>query len=319
MTDPTPIVLDCDPGHDDALAIMLAAANPAVDLLAISTVAGNQTLDKTALNARRICDVAGIGGVPIVSGARGPLRGPAVIAEDVHGQSGLDGPQFGPVRTPLTSADGVGYVRDLLRGQTRPVTVVATGPLTNIATLLRAAPDVADRIDRIVFMGGSTERGNSTPYAEFNIYADPEAADIVLHGGVPVTMVGLNVTHQALADDTVLSRIGALGSPLSRICVSLLEFFSETYRELWGFPAPPLHDPITVALLIDPDVVTRVHARVDIELTGTHTRGATVVDLYNRTGRPANAEVAMQLDAKRFWDLIVDAIATLSDHSGGTQ
>jgi purine nucleosidase/pyrimidine-specific ribonucleoside hydrolase len=306
----TPIILDCDPGHDDALAIMLAAAHPALRLLAISTVAGNQTLDKTTANARRICDVAGIAGVPIVSGRARPLRGDGIVAGDVHGESGLDGPSFGPPVTPVVSADGVGYLRDLLRAH--PATIVATGPLTNVAALLLAAPDVADRIDRIVFMGGSTGAGNVAPYAEFNVFADPEAADIVLHSGIPVTMCGLNVTHQALADDAVRARIAAIGSPLARVCEELLGFFAGTYREIWGFPAPPLHDPVAVALLADPDVVETTRTRVDIELAGTFTRGATVVDLYSRTGRPPNAEVAVGLDVPRFWDLVVAAVEALS-------
>ena len=308
----TPIILDCDPGHDDALAIMLAAAHPAVRLLAISTVAGNQTLDKTTRNARRICDVAGIDGVPIVTGRAEPLRGKGIIAADVHGESGLDGPSFGPPVTPVASTDGIGYLRDLLRERAEPVTVVATGPLTNVAALLLAAPDVAAKIDRVVFMGGSTGQGNVTPYAEFNVRADPEAADIVLHSGIPVAMCGLNVTHQALADEAVRDRIAAIGGPLAHVCVELLGFFGDTYREIWGFPAPPLHDPVAVALVAEPDVVGTVRTRVDIELTGTFTRGATVVDLYSRTGRPANAEVAVRLDVPRFWDLVVTAIERLS-------
>jgi purine nucleosidase/pyrimidine-specific ribonucleoside hydrolase len=306
----TPIILDCDPGHDDALAIMLAAAHPALRLLAISTVAGNQTLDKTTANARRICDVAGIAGVPLVSGLARPLRGEGIVAGDVHGESGLDGPRFAPPVTPVVSADGVGYLRDLLR--TQPATIVATGPLTNIAALLLAAPDVAGRIDRIVFMGGSTAGGNVTPYAEFNVFADPEAADIVLHSGIPVTMCGLNVTHQALADEAVCARIAAIGSPLARVCVELLGFFAGTYRDIWGFPAPPLHDPVAVAVLAAPGVVETTRTRVDIELTGTFTRGATVVDLYSRIDRPPNAEVAVGLDVPRFWDLVVTAVETLS-------
>ncbi|MGH3760743.1 nucleoside hydrolase [Actinophytocola sp.] len=306
----TPIILDCDPGHDDALAIMLAAAHPAVRLLAISTVAGNQTLDKTTANARRICDVASITGVPIVAGRAFPLRGRGIVAADVHGESGLDGPSLGPPVTPVTSTDGIGYLRDLLRAE--PATVVATGPLTNIAALLLAAPDVAERIERIVFMGGSTGNGNVTPYAEFNVYADPEAADIVLHSGIPVAMCGLDVTHLALADEAVCERIAAIGSPLARVCVDLLGFFAGTYRDIWGFPAPPLHDPVAVALVAEPGVVETVRTRLDIELTGTFTRGATVVDRYARTGRPPNADVAVGLDVARFWDLVVTAVRTLS-------
>jgi inosine-uridine nucleoside N-ribohydrolase len=306
----TPIILDCDPGHDDALAIMLAAAHPAIELRAISTVAGNQTVEKTTLNAQRVCDAAGIVGVPIFAGRARPLRGEGIVAADVHGESGLDGPAFGPPVAPVASRNAVHALEASLRDQ--PATIVATGPLTNIAALLLAFPGVAAQIDRIVFMGGSTGAGNVTPAAEFNVYADPEAADIVLHSGIPVTMCGLNVTHQALADEAVLSRIAAIGSPLARVCVDLLRFFASTYRDIWGFPAPPLHDPVAVALLAEPGVVTTARARLDIELTGTFTRGATVADLYERTGREPNADVAVGLDAARFWDLVVGAIETLS-------
>jgi purine nucleosidase/pyrimidine-specific ribonucleoside hydrolase len=300
----TDVVLDCDPGHDDALAIMLAAAHPAIDLLAISTVGGNQTLDKTTLNARRVCDIAGITGIPVVAG----LPGTGIIAGDVHGESGLDGPRFGPVRTPLTSDDGIGFLADMLRRRSEPVTVIATGPLTNVAALLAEVPD---KVARVVFMGGSTGEGNVTPAAEFNVFADPEAADAVVRSGVPVTMVGLNVTHQALADDAVCGRIAEIGTPLAAICVELLRFFGGTYREIWGFPAPPLHDPVAVAHVIDPSIVLSVHTRLDIELDGRFTRGATAVDRYGRTGRPPNAHVAVGLDAGRFWDLVVGAINRL--------
>ncbi|TCP49360.1 purine nucleosidase/pyrimidine-specific ribonucleoside hydrolase [Tamaricihabitans halophyticus] len=307
-----PVLLDCDPGHDDALAIILAAAHPALDLRAISTVAGNQTLPKTTLNARRICTVAGIEDVPIVSGRAAPLRGPALVAEDVHGESGLDGPAFGPPQVPLTSTDGIGYLRDMLRASQAPMTVVATGPLTNIAALLLSAPDVVERIEEIVFMGGSTAEGNTTPYAEFNMIADPEAADIVVHSGVPVTMCGLNVTHQALADDRVCAEIAALNSPLAGICVELLGFFASTYRQLWGFPAPPVHDPVAVARVAEPELVSCELSRVDIELTGSYTRGATVVDRFARTGREPNARVATHLDHERFFAALLDAIRELS-------
>ncbi|MBO0848029.1 MAG: nucleoside hydrolase [Pseudonocardia sp.] len=313
----TPVVLDCDPGHDDAIAILLAAAHPSIQLLAISTVAGNQTLPKTTLNARRVCTLAGITNVPIVSGLARPLAQDPVVAADVHGESGLEGPRFGPPTVALASTDGVGYLRDLLRGRVEPVTVIAVGPLTNIAALLLAAPDVADRIAEIVIMGGSTQRGNITPYAEFNIYADPEAAAVVLRSGIPVTMCGLNVTHQALADERVLGRIAAIGGPLAIACVELLSFFATTYRELYGFPAPPVHDPVAVARVIDPDIVGCARTRVDVELAGEHTRGATAVDLHARTGREPNALVATDLDVERFWDLVVDAVAALSSEERG--
>ena len=306
-----PVLLDCDPGHDDAFAIMLAAASPAIDLLGITTVAGNQTLPKTTLNARRVCTVAGITSVPIAAGRAQPLHGQLRAAADIHGETGLDGPAFGEPAVPVEPAGAVEFMRQVILGADQRVTLVATGPLTNVAALLLAHPDLAARLQQIVVMGGSADRGNVTPYAEFNVYVDPEAADIVMRSGLPVTMCGLNVTHQALATPDVLARIAALDAPLARICVDLLTFFAGSYRRVFGFAAPPLHDPVAVARVIDPAIVTRVQANVAIELAGTHTRGATVVDLHQVTGHPPNAQVAVGLNTSRFWDLIVATIAAL--------
>ena len=272
------VLLDCDPGHDDALAIMLAAASPAIDLLGITTVAGNQTLPKTTLNARRVATVAGITSVPIAAGRAQPLHGRLEPAADIHGETGLDGPAFGEPAVQVEPAGAVEFMRRVILGTDQPVTLVATGLLTNVAALL---------------------------------LAHPEAADIVIRSGLPVTMCGLNVTHQALATGEVLERIAALGTPLARICVELLTFFAGSYRRVFGFDAPPLHDPVAVARVIDPTVVTVTDANVAVELTGIWTRGATVVDLHRVTGRPANARVAVGLDVDRFWDLMVTAIAAL--------
>lgn len=304
------MILDCDPGHDDAFAIMLAAANPAIDLLAVTTVAGNQTLDKTTLNACRIMTAAGISGVPVASGRDRPLLAPAgMVAADIHGESGMDGPSFGEPTVPVVSEDAVGFMHDIITSHDGPVTLVATGPFTNVAALLLAHPSV--RPERIVVMGGSTERGNVTPAAEFNIYADPEAAQIVFGSSVPVTMVGLNVTHQVLATPEVLSRISELGTPLAAICIDLLMFFASTYRRVFGFDSPPLHDPLTIASLIDPTVLGCRPAPVTVELNGTTTRGATVVDLDLVTGAAPNCDVAVTVDAARFWDLMISATRNL--------
>ncbi|MCY0958865.1 nucleoside hydrolase [Streptomyces sp. H27-H5] len=306
-----PIVIDCDPGHDDALAIMLAAGDPAIDLLAVTTVAGNQTLDKTTLNALRVCTVAGITGVPVAAGCAHPLVEPLEVAEDVHGVSGIDGPRFPVPTVEAVPGHAVELLRRVLTEHPEPVTLVPTAPLTNIALLLTRHPEVAGRIKEIVLMGGSTERGNRTPAAEFNIHVDPEAADIVFRSGVPVTMCGLNVTHQALATPAVLARFEALDSELGWICVELLRYFAGTYRRLWGFSAPPVHDPVAVARVIDPRIVDCVDAHVAVELHGRHTRGATVVDLHGRLGRPANARVAVGLRTDLFWDRMVAAVAVL--------
>lgn len=306
-----PVLLDCDPGHDDALAILLAAANPAIDLLGITTVAGNQTLPKTTLNARRVCTAAGITSVPIAAGRAAPLLGPLRTAPDIHGGSGLDGPAFGEPTVEVEREGAVVFLRRVILGADQPITLVATGPLSNVAALLLAHPEVSEHIHQIVVMGGSTERGNVTPYAEFNVHVDPEAADVVLGSGVPVTLCGLNVTHQALATPDVLDRVAALNTPLAQICVELLTFFADSYRRVFGFDAPPLHDPVAVARVIDPAIVPATDAHVAVELAGKYTRGATVIDLHGVTGRQPNARVAVGLDASRFWDLIVAAIATL--------
>ncbi|MDB4873019.1 MAG: Ribosylpyrimidine nucleosidase [Gemmatimonadales bacterium] len=310
-----PIILDCDPGHDDAMAILLSAAHPAVELRAITTVAGNQVLGKTTLNARRICTLAGITGVPIAAGCDRPLARELVIADDVHGDSGLDGPAFGEPTVPVEDEHAVDLMHRVLAESNEPVTLVAVGPLTNVATLLRRHPDDRSRIREIVIMGGSIERGNQTPYAEFNIFVDPEAAAEVIGSGVPVAMHGLNVTHQALATPDVLDRLRVLGTPLADTCVELLTFFASTYRRLWGFEAPPLHDPVAVAYVIDRAVVGCVKAPVRIEVTGEHTRGATVIDLHDRMGWEPNVTVGLRLDRERFWDLMVGAVRYLGDGS----
>jgi purine nucleosidase/pyrimidine-specific ribonucleoside hydrolase len=306
-----PVILDCDPGHDDAFALILAAAHPGVDLLAVTTVAGNAPLAMTTLNARRVLTAAGVTGVPVAAGCDRPLSGDPHAAADIHGESGLDGPTFSAPTVPLADEHAVDLMRRLILASAEPVTLIPTGPLTNVATLLRSSPEVLPGVREIVLMGGSTERGNVTPYAEFNVWADPEAADLVLRSGLPVTMCGLNVTHQALATPDVLDRLEALGTDLARICVDLLRFFGASYRDVFGLGSPPLHDPVAVARVVAPDVVTCVSAPVAVELDGRHTRGATVVDLYGRTEQPATTLVATRLDVPAFWDLVIGAVEVL--------
>jgi inosine-uridine nucleoside N-ribohydrolase len=307
----TPIVLDCDPGHDDAIALMLAAGDPAVDLLAITTVGGNQTLEKTTLNALRVCTLAGITDVPVAAGCARPLTQPLRVADHMHGESGLDGPRFGEPTVATVPEHAVELIHRVLMASADPVTLVPTGPLTNIALLLTRYPEDVPRIREIVLMGGSTERGNVTPYAEWNIYVDPEAAAIVFGSGVPVTMCGLNVTHQALVTPDVVARLEKLGGTLGPVCVELMMFFASTYRKVYGFEAPPLHDPVAVARVLDPTLVRCVEAHVSIEVTGEHTRGATVVDLHGHSGEPPNAKVAVELDVPAFWDRVEAALACL--------
>ena len=293
------------------VAILLAAAHPRIDLVAITTVAGNGTLDRTTHNARAVCSMAGIRDVPIAAGAPGPLVGTLRTAEHVHGESGLDGAELAAADVPLAPEHAVDLMARLLRDAPEPLTLVPTGPLTNVALLLRTHPDLAERVREIVLMGGSTDVGNVEPLAEFNIHVDPEAADVVFSSGLPVTMCGLNVTHQALATEAVLERLRALGTPLAETVVRLLVFFRDRYRDIWGLPAPPVHDPVAVARVIDPELVRCEEAHVAVELHGTHTRGATVCDRFGVRGRTPNARVAMELDAAGFWDLVVGAVDRL--------
>jgi purine nucleosidase/pyrimidine-specific ribonucleoside hydrolase len=308
---PIPLVLDCDPGHDDMVAILLAAGSPGIDLRAITTVAGNGTLAQTTRNALLTCTHAGIRDVPVAAGCDGPLLGTLHTAGEVHGASALDGAELGEPDVAPADAHAVDLLAGVLGAATEPITVVATGPLTNLALLLRRHPGLAAAIGEIVVMGGSTGAGNWRPLAEFNIWVDPEAAHVVFSSGPPVTMCGLDVTHQALATDDVLATLRALGTPLATTVVDLLGFFADRYRDIWGFPAAPVHDPVAVARVIDPAVVGCVPAHIAIELAGTHTRGATVVDRFGVTGQEPNAHVALGLDHGGFWALVVDAVRTL--------
>lgn len=311
MATPRRIILDVDPGHDDAIAILLAAGSPAIELAAITTVAGNQTLAKTTLNARRVCTVAGIRDVPVAAGMDRPLVREPVVAADIHGESGLDGPDFPEPTVPVSAEHAVDLIVRTLLDSDGDVTLVPTGPLTNIAMAMLREPKILPRIREIVLMGGAVTVGNVTPAAEFNIYADPEAARVVFRSGVPITMVPLELTHQATATPDVLERFRRLGTPLGRIVVDLLEFFGSTYRNVYGFEAPPVHDPCCVAWLIDPGVFTTRPMFVDVETRGELTYGRTVCDVYGVTGKPPNCRVAERLNRERFWELVVDAVARL--------
>lgn len=303
---PTPIVLDCDPGHDDAIAILLALASPELDVLGISTVAGNSTVDKTTRNALRVLDLVGRD-IPVACGAGRPLRRELHVAEHVHGTSGLDGPELPePTGVPI-EAEAADAIAKWVGESDRPVTLVPTGPLTNIATLLERHPDVVDGIERVVLMGGAVGLGNITPAAEFNIWVDPEAADAVFSSSLDVTMIGLEVTHRALlsqGDQATLAASGRVGTFVAQ----LLEFFRGRYEELFGDPIAPIHDAAAVAHLIDPTLITTRAVNVEVEVDSELTRGATVVDLLSVSGRPANAQVGVAVDGDRFAALVTGRI-----------
>ncbi len=304
------IILDCDPGHDDAIAILLAAHHPDIDLLAITTVAGNQSLDKTTLNALKVCSLANIRDVPVARGMDRPLVRPARHAANIHGESGMDGPDIPEPNIEPVAQHGVDLLIDLLMNSDGDITIVPTGPLTNIATAIRREPAILPRIKAISLMGGAIGVGNRMPGAEFNIWADPEAAAIVFECGRPLTMSPLEVTHQALATGEVLDRLRAANRPVASFAADLLIFFGGTYRKVFGFPAPPVHDPCAVAAVIDPDILQAHTIRVEIETEGEWTSGRTVCDIYGVLGKEPNVRVGYALDVPRFWEMLISTILT---------
>ncbi|MGU5653698.1 pyrimidine-specific ribonucleoside hydrolase RihA [Aeromonas allosaccharophila] len=301
-----PVILDCDPGHDDAIALILALASPELKVLAVTTSAGNQTPDKTLNNALRILTLLGRDDIPVAAGAPKPLARELIIADNVHGESGLDGPKLPDPAFAPQAMTGLELMAKCLRESPEPVTLVPTGPLTNIALLLAAHPELKPNIARIVLMGGTAGAGNWTPAAEFNIYVDPEAADMVFKSGIPITMCGLDVTHEAQVMDEDIERVRTITNPVAQCVAGLLDFFMIYHRDpKWGFAGAPLHDPCTIAWLLAPELFHGVECRVDIEIGGTHTCGMTVVDRYGLTGKPANALVLLGLDRPGFIDLLV--------------
>ncbi|MBC6487379.1 pyrimidine-specific ribonucleoside hydrolase RihA [Aeromonas hydrophila] len=301
-----PVILDCDPGHDDAIALILALASPELKVLAVTTSAGNQTPDKTLNNALRILTLLGRDDIPVAAGAPKPLARELIIADNVHGESGLDGPKLPDPAFAPVAMTALELMAKCLRESPEPVTLVPTGPLTNIALLLAAHPELKSKIARIVLMGGAAGPGNWTPAAEFNIYVDPEAADMVFKSGLPITMCGLDVTHEAQVMDEDIDRVRAITNPVAQCVAGLLDFFMIYHRDpKWGFAGAPLHDPCTIAWLLAPALFHGVECRVDIETGGTHTSGMTVVDRYGLTGKAANALVLLGLDRAGFIDLLV--------------
>jgi purine nucleosidase len=302
------IIIDCDPGHDDAVAILLAAGDPAIDVLGITTVAGNQTLQRVTANACTAATVAGLA-VPVHAGCDRPLVRALRTAAEFHGVSGLDGPA--PVTPTVHPADGhaVDFLIQTVLADPGRVTIVALGPLTNLATALDRCPELAGAVAGVSLMGGSFTRGNVTPAAEFNIFVDPEAAAAVFEAEWDVTMVGLDVTHQALYTPEVAAGFDALGTPAGQWMGDLMAFFAKSYRAVAGMSAPPVHDPCAVAVLFDPAVIQRRPASVVVETAGVHTAGMTVVDF----AEPVNPRhrVAVGIDADAFWSRVLKAVGAL--------
>ena len=307
------IILDCDPGHDDAVAIMLAAINPKIELLGITVVAGNQKLEKTVNNALKVCNHLNLD-VPVFSGMSRPMIREQLIADDIHGETGLDGPKFEELKIKAEDKHAVNFIIDTLMNSDEKITLVPTGPLTNIGMAIRFEPRIIEKINRIVLMGGSYQLGNMTPAAEFNILADPDAAHIVFSSGVKVVMMGLDLTRQASATKEVVEKIKSLNNKASKLFVDLMEFFAASQKNVFGWSAPPVHDPTTIAYIIDPECIEVKPMFCEIELWSEKSYGRTLCDYFGILKKEPNVDVAVKLDFDRFWNLVYENLKLYDNH-----
>ena len=308
------IIIDTDPGQDDAVAILLALASPEnLDVLGIVAVAGNVPLPLTEKNARIVCELAGMPDTKVFAGCDAPLKRKLITAEHVHGQTGLDGPPMVDPVMPLQDQHGVDFIIDTLRAEAAgTVTLCPLGPLTNIATAFQRAPDMVEKVQEIVLMGGGYfEGGNITPSAEFNIYVDPEAADIVMKSGVQITMMPLDVTHKALTTKARVDKFRALGTKVGETVAAWTDFFERFDMEKYGSEGAPLHDPTVIAYLIQPDLFEGRFINVEVETQSELTLGATVADWWRVSDRPANATFMKDINAEGFFDLLATRLARL--------
>jgi inosine-uridine nucleoside N-ribohydrolase len=306
----TEIILDCDPGHDDAITLLLALASPELQLLGVTTVSGNQTLEKTTANAIRVVDHVGRDEIPVAAGAPRPLVRERHAAADVHGQTGLDGPELAPPSRPPEPAHAIDWIAMALMANPRPVTLVATGPLTNIALFLARYPELQTKLERIVLMGGAIAEGNVTPAAEFNIWADPEAAHRVFTSGIELTMVGLDVTHQALLRPAHVERFAGAGNA-GKLVAELFGFYVQFHRRQYGWDGAPVHDAVAMAHVIDGTLLDTQHCGVTVDTGPELSRGRTYVDLWGRAAWTPNCHVAVSIDSERFLELLVERISAL--------
>ncbi len=305
------IILDCDPGHDDMVAIMLASAYEEIELLGITTVAGNQTGEKTFNNALKVLTLIKEYNIPVSRGFDKPILRPLMVAPQIHGVSGLDGANLPKAKVTPTGKHAVDFITETLLNSREKVYLVPTGPLTNIAISLIKTPEIKEKIERIVLMGGAVFDSNITPAAEFNIVVDPEAAKIVFESGLPITMVGLDVTNKSLFTFKDIEKLKNLGGPVSGVVGPLLEFFAKTNLKVFNINGAPLHDPLTIAYLIDNSVIETEKLHVDIETKGEFTSGRTVVDVYKITGKEPNVDVALKVNVNKFKEIVFEAIKKL--------
>jgi purine nucleosidase len=307
------IIIDTDPGQDDAVAILLALASPEIEVLGITAVAGNVPLRLTEKNARKICELAGKPDTKVFAGAIRPMVRTLVTAEEVHGKTGLDGPDLPEPKMPLQDKHAVDFIIDtLMAEEPNTVTLCPLGPLTNIAMALVREPRIAKRITEIVLMGGGFfEGGNVTPAAEFNIYVDPHAADVVFSSGVPITMMPLDVTHKALTTSKRVAAFRKLGTKVGIATAQMLEFFERFDEGKYGTDGGPLHDPCVIAFLIRPELFKGRHVNVSIETASELTMGMTVVDWWGVTKRQKNAHVMREIDSDGYFDLLVERLGRL--------
>lgn len=309
--DRTKIILDCDPGHDDAVAIMLAGKSPKIDLLGITVVAGNQTLDNTQRNALNVVQCLGLD-VPVYAGCGQPMIREKMTAGDIHGKTGLDGPVFEPLTRKLEPEHGVNFIIRTLMESRDPITVVTTGPMTNLGMAIRMEPHIVEKIQRIVLMGGAYTNGNVTPAAEFNIIADADAAYVCFTSGRPITMVGLDVTRKALCYPSIVERMDKVGNKASKLFVDLMKHFCKSQKEVFGWEGGPLHDPITIAYLIDPTVLTTKPMHAEIDIRSTQSYGRTNCDYFGYQKKEPNADVAIDIDVEKFWNMIEEGLRLYS-------
>ena len=303
-----PVIMDCDPGHDDAIALIMAFASEKLDVRAVTTSAGNQTPEKTLNNALRILDYIGVD-VPVAQGAKRPLLRELEVAPEVHGESGLEGPEIPDAVSKPVDMTAIDLMRKVIMESDEKITLIPTGPLTNIAMLFLAYPEVKEKIEQISLMGGAAYGGNWTPAAEFNILVDPEAAKIGYDSGLPIIMAGLDATHKAIIQKEEVEELRSLNTKVGIFVAELLDFFVKFHDEVWNMEGSPLHDPCAVAYLIAPEIFQWEQYAVSIETQGEFTTGMTVVDFNRQTGRDENVKVLLDVERRKFVDLVVELVS----------